>query len=182
MAQRDGATATPAPLRGLRLTLVRHAQAEPLTAGADDAARALDRKGHADAAEMARRCLDVRLIPDLLVASTALRTRQTADAFARVLELEPGRVRHEARLYLARPAQLLAVVREFGASLPHVMLVGHNPGISEFAQALAPGAALGDFDTAATCMLTLDAPAWTDAGTCAVYEVRYDTPRRRIGA
>ena len=42
MAQRDGATATPAPLRGLRLTLVRHAQAEPLTAGADDAARALD--------------------------------------------------------------------------------------------------------------------------------------------
>jgi phosphohistidine phosphatase len=182
MAQRDGATPSPALQRGLRLTLVRHAQAEPLTAGVDDAERALDRKGHADAAEMARRCLDLRLAPHLLIASTALRTRQTADAFARVLELDPGLVQHEPRLYLARPGQLLAVLHEFGGTLPHVMLVGHNPGISDFAQALAPDAGLGDFDTAATCTLLLDAPAWIDAGACAVREVRYDTPRRRIGA
>jgi phosphohistidine phosphatase len=181
MPARDGAVPSLGRTPGLRLTLVRHAQAEPLVAGVDDAARALDRKGNADALEMARRCMELRLIPDLLLASPALRTRQTADAFVRVLELDPARVRHEPRLYLGRPGQLLATLQEIGGTVPHVMLVGHNPGISDFAQALAPGAGIGDFDTAATCTLLLDVPAWPHAGGSAARDVYYDTPRRRIG-
>jgi phosphohistidine phosphatase len=182
MTQRDAAMPASRQRPGLRLTLVRHAQAEPLTTGAEDFARALDRRGSADAREMARRCREQGLVPDVLISSPALRTRQTTDAFASVLELDPARVQHDPRLYLGRPAQLLAVLHEVGDHARHVMLVGHNPGISDFAQMLAPGARLGDFDTAATCTCVLDSDTWTAAGACAVRDLRYDTPRPRIGA
>ena len=78
---------------GLRLTLARHGRAEDQAPGQGDFERALDRRGMTEVAGMARRSLDTGMRPDLLLASAARRTSQTAATFARVLELPPSSVR-----------------------------------------------------------------------------------------
>ncbi|HEV7607390.1 MAG TPA: histidine phosphatase family protein, partial [Steroidobacteraceae bacterium] len=70
--------------KGKRLTLIRHANAEQ-DADVRDFERPLSRKGQSEALEMARRFQERSLVPDLIIASAATRTRETAETFAKVL-------------------------------------------------------------------------------------------------
>jgi len=73
-----------------RLTLMRHADARWNDPAMPDLDRPLNRRGTAAAEAMARRLLDLELIPDLLLASPARRTQQTADIVARNSRCLPG--------------------------------------------------------------------------------------------
>ena len=68
-----------------RLTLIRHANAEQ-DSDVRDFERPLSRKGQNEALEMARRFQERGLIPDLILASAATRTRETAETFAKAQE------------------------------------------------------------------------------------------------
>jgi len=161
-----------------RLTLVRHGHAENKGPGHLDFDRALDRRGRAEVAEMARRCLELGLLPDLLVTSSAVRAVQTAAAFERLLE-EPSRpLQSEPGLYLAEAGTLLDFIRGIDDGVAHLMLVAHNPGLSDLAQQLAPGARFTGFETGATCSMQLAADSWRRVDAGQAEEVRYDTPGR----
>ena len=118
-----------------RLFLVRHAKAEHAV-GRDDYERALTDRGREDARRVAGALAARDMMPDLLIHSGALRTKQTAEIFAgewprRVeLEEEPG-------LYDATPGMLYARARALPDSHARIGLVGHNPGIGELAVSLA---------------------------------------------
>ena len=60
-----------------RLTLIRHATADQ-DASVRDFERPLTRKGHSEAQEMAKRLHERGLVPDLILASSATRTRETS--------------------------------------------------------------------------------------------------------
>jgi len=77
------------------------------------------------------------LRPQLLISSAAERTRATAMILARELQLAPSMVQFEARLYNASAELLEAVARDAASRCAEVMLVAHNPGISELARHLA---------------------------------------------
>jgi phosphohistidine phosphatase len=111
---------------------------------------------------MARRLVEVELTPDLVIASSARRTQQTAEILARELGLAPRQVRYEESLYLAPAADILAIVHTIGPRVPHLMVVGHNPGISELAHQLAREHRISGLATAAVCSLTFDSPTWPD--------------------
>ncbi len=72
---------------------------------------------------MARTVVRKGVRPEVVLSSTALRARQTAEAFARAFDAE---VVEHAELYLAEPAQLLASAR--AAGVDEVMVVAHDPG------------------------------------------------------
>ena len=163
---------------GLRLTLLRHGRAETQAPGQADFDRALDRRGIAEVAGMARRWLELGRRPDELRASAALRTRQTADTFARELGLPPDALRFERALYLADPATLIGSIRATDARVRHLMLVGHNPGLADLVRHLAPGAEVAGFETAATCSMRILAPEWGGLGQGAVADLQYDSPSR----
>ncbi len=167
--------------RGLRLTLVRHGRAEPQTAGQADFDRALDRRGLAEVAGMAQRCLELGVVPQELHASAALRTQQTAAAFARAFELPADRVRFERGLYLAAAATLLESLRATAADVRHLMLVGHNPGVAELAQQLAPRCRLEGFATAAICTMRFDTADWRALQPGAAEDVLYESPHQLSG-
>ena len=84
-----------------RLTLMRHADARWKDPGVSDFERPLNRRGTTAAEAMARRLLELELVPDLLLASPARRTQQTAEIVARELSLPPRHVLREEALYLA---------------------------------------------------------------------------------
>jgi phosphohistidine phosphatase len=144
-----------------RMTLVRHAHAKVQKAAVTDFERPLSRRGKSEAKATAIRLREQELIPELLLASPSQRTLQTAQILARELGLAERALRLEESLYLASAETLLNVIRAIGPRIGHLMVVAHNPGISLLADVLAPGAALGEFATAAACTMEFELDSWS---------------------
>ena len=120
------------------LILMRHAEAAPGAGGADDFARPLTPAGREAATAAAQRLLQQHGAPDLLVCSPAVRTATTAEAVRAALGSEVP-VQSDARIYLASPGLLLQVLAECPDTARRVLLVAHNPAVSQLAAALHAG-------------------------------------------
>jgi len=145
-----------------RLTLVRHGHAEPHAAGGDFH-RALSAQGRTEVICSAAAIKASVPPPDTILASEAQRTRETAD----VLHAQLGGaaiVLTSKRLYHANWPTVLEVIAECADDAPHVLLVGHNPGLSElalrWAEQFPAYAAFGGFATAGWCSVTFDVTDW----------------------
>lgn len=159
-----------------RLTLMRHADARWKDAGVPDLERPLNRRGTSAAEAMARRLLELEFIPDLLLVSPARRTQQTAEIIARELSLPARRVLREDGLYLAGAADTLAIAQRIGPRVRHLMVVAHNPGLSELVQLLVPHADGAGLGTAALCSMTFDCSDWGAICAAAVADVQRESP------
>lgn len=116
-----------------RLILLRHGEAEAGSETGGDFGRRLTARGREASAAVASALADVGLIPDLALVSAAVRTRETWAAMSGLL---PGcEVRFEEGLYLAEAPEMQRQVRSAGAA-GVILLVGHNPGLQELAEAL----------------------------------------------
>jgi phosphohistidine phosphatase len=107
---------------------------------------------------------DAGCVPDLVLCSTARRTRQTWElAVPRLTNADPPVVLDE-RLYGATAAQLLAVVRDVPPQRRSVLVIGHHPGVQDLVLLLADDAVEGDalarartkFPTSAVAVLALN--------------------------
>jgi phosphohistidine phosphatase len=120
-----------------QLLLLRHAKSSWDDAAASDHARVLNADGRRAAAAMGQALRALHLAPDLVLVSTARRTRQTLDA------LEPWDetplIEPMDSLYLASAPQLLATLNRTAETVRSVMLIGHNPGLHDLALTLAAG-------------------------------------------
>lgn len=160
-----------------RLTLVRHAKSDWSLPGQEDWDRALNRRGQQDAPEMARRLRARKLKPDLVVSSPAVRALTTASIMARELKVPAERIAQDDRLYLAEPAGMLQVVRELGGSAAHVMVFGHNPGITEFANRLSAGDRIDNMPTCAVFSALFAIDDWCRLDWGQGQEAEFDYPR-----
>ena len=118
-----------------QLLLLRHAKSSWDDAAQSDHARPLNARGRHAAAQMRIVMRDLGLLPDVVLVSSARRTRQTLDALAPwdetpIIEPMDG-------LYLADAPRLRDVVRGVSETVRSLMLVGHNPGLHEFAVMLS---------------------------------------------
>ena len=160
-----------------RLTLVRHARAEAGQPGGTDFDRHLDRRGLVEAADLAYRLAAAGLLPDIVLASPAPRALDTAQILARELRLPAGRLEEEPVLYLADPDVILERVRRLPVAACHVLVVGHNPGISDCARHIARDAFLPELPTAGACSIALAATDWDSAPDAAPAEVFLEPAR-----
>ena len=118
-----------------RLHLLRHAKASAGD-GVDDRDRPLSRGGR-EAARLIGGILPAALGEvDLVLCSTALRTRETADLVLAGFP-EPASILFEDALYLAGQGALLRRLRRIDESAQAVLVIGHNPGLHELAVSLA---------------------------------------------
>jgi phosphohistidine phosphatase len=124
-----------------RLTVLRHAKSA-WPPGVPDHDRPLGPRGRRDAPAAGRLLASGPPI-DLVVCSTAARTRQTWDLVAAEFPTPPV-VRFEPGVYEASVAELLAVLNSIAADPAgrrHLLLVGHNPGCADTILALADSGA-----------------------------------------
>jgi phosphohistidine phosphatase len=161
---------------------MRHANAQWKDPQISDFDRLLNRRGTSEAEAMSRRLMDLKLIPTLLLTSSARRARQTADIIARELGIAARNMRSEESLYLATAADILRVILTTGPRIPHLMIVGHNPGITEVANYFAPTASTEDLATAAVCSLTFDSRGWADVDARNLTASLRETPPTRMFA
>jgi phosphohistidine phosphatase len=164
-----------------RLTLMRHANAQWKDPQISDFDRPLNRRGTSEAEAMSRRLIELKLIPTLVLTSSARRAQQTADIVARELGVTARKLRSDESLYLAAAPDILRVVNTTGPRIPHLMIVGHNPGITEVANLLAPDSHI-ELATAAICSLTFDTRSWADVKAGNLREVRSESPPARLFA
>jgi len=142
-----------------QVILVRHAHAEWPNWSGRDFDRPLTPRGEEDAARTARELRQAGHRPDLLLASAALRTRQTAEIIAQALEIAQGALRFDDEFYNSTPSALEDALRRATRSATGcVMLVAHNPAISELARQLAGDRGAPGFAPADWRVLTLPAP------------------------
>jgi phosphohistidine phosphatase len=166
----------PARAKVRRVVLVRHAHAHAVEPGLEDFERRLDKRGRREAEAMARRAHELELVPDHLIASPADRALETAREFAKALGFPLPRIRHDDRVYLAEPAQLVAILRSVPNDVRTVMLVGHNPGISRLAEWLT-GDDVGDLPTAAIYAASGELDRWHDLARDTFERTARDHPR-----
>ena len=117
------------------LYLLRHAKAVP-QGDMRDTDRPLEERGRAAARAMAKWLKRHKIAPELVLCSPSARTRETLDLIADAFTPKPEIV-YEPGLYLATAERLLDRVRDLPDSIERAMIVGHNPGLHEFAQWLA---------------------------------------------
>lgn len=166
----------------VRLWLLRHAKSAWDDPGLDDFARPLSPRGWKACRRIARHMAQRGIRPDLVLCSSATRTRQTLERLQKHLG-EDWTVRFEPQLYLADPATLLALVRTVPAACRELLLIGHNPGLEDFARDLT-GTAAGDalsrmrtkYPTGALAEITFPAADWAQAGPGAGCLASFVTP------
>ena len=160
-----------------RLTLVRHSKSDWSLPGQQDWDRALNKRGQRDAPEMARRLRARKLKPDAILSSPAVRALATATIMARELKIAPSIVRQDERLYLAGPSDMLTVIRELGGDARHLMVFGHNPGITEFANRLSAGDRIDNMPTSAVFTATFAIADWSELDWGSGQDAEFDYPK-----
>jgi phosphohistidine phosphatase len=121
-----------------RLTLLRHGKAQSIDSCAEDFERALAHRGILEAREMAARIVYRDLVPDLILVSPAERAWATAEIIAEACELDDKQVQCARELYLATPETTWRLLAKRDAALSHIMICGHNPGLSQIASRFGP--------------------------------------------
>lgn len=164
-----------------RLTLVRHAKSDWSVAGQADWDRTLNARGLKDAPEMGRRLRERKLKPDVILTSPAVRAFTTATLLAKELGLPATRLHKDERLYHASPGVILEVIRELGGTSRHVMVVAHNPGLTEFSDQIASDRRIDHMPTCAVVTAAVDVRQWTDLDWQCGREVELDYPRNSDG-
>lgn len=164
------------------LTLLRHAKSGWDDAIPRDFDRPLNAKGRRAAAMMGRHVRSLGLGFDHVVASPAVRVRETIDevgtGYGEALSADWDR-----RLYLASAATIVEVVQDAPADAARLLIVGHNPGIEDLVEMLVGAgddalraAARQKFPTATIAEMTIDGD-WTDLGAGGATLTRFVRPR-----
>ena len=141
------------------LVLLRHAKAE--TPGDEmDVERALTDRGQADARAAGAWLAAQNLHPDLVICSPAIRTRQTWHGVAMALaeaapEAAAPEVRYENGLYYGGRTEVVDLLRAVPEGTGTVLVVGHNPTVTDVSILLRPYEEDADVEGLRTCGLAV---------------------------
>jgi len=142
-----------------KLIVIRHAKSSWSDPKAADFDRKLNERGKRDAPFMARQLAGRTAVPDIIIASPARRAKKTAKIMADGLGYERRRIRYSDDLYHADARDLLSIVRAIDDACDSAVLVGHNYGITDFAEQLS-GESLINIPTSGMVALDCAVEQW----------------------
>ena len=160
-----------------RLTLIRHAKSSWKDKSLRDFERPLNKRGRQNAQEMGSRLRQHRFQPDMMLTSPARRALATAQAIAAATGWPTERLILEAQLYEADLATLFTIVHGLDDDWNHVVLFGHNPTFTEFANELAD-AGIENIPTCGVVDLELAIGSWSQVEAKSARMVDFDFPKK----
>lgn len=135
------------------IILLRHAQADGLSLAAGDRQRPLTEQGMLQSQRVGDWLANQELVPDGILCSPALRTRQTAELVCRETGFDTAKIRIVDEIYEAPAGQLVTALEEHLNAGSRWLLVGHNPGIENCAAVLTGQPHAGYFRPASLALI-----------------------------
>ncbi len=160
------------------LTLVRHAKSSWRDTALSDKKRPLNHRGKHDAPVMGRRIREHGIRPSLIISSPATRAWATAKKIAAELSYPLEFLQREELLYHASVENLLDVVMSQDNGFNNMMVVGHNPGMTDFANFLSPGLTQ-NLPTAGVVCVEIDQDDWSLHDRPETRVLVYDYPKKK---
>ena len=142
------------------LILVRHAKSSWDDPDLADIDRPLNKRGKKDALEMGQRLKRQDIMPDIIVSSPARRAMSTAKKIARQLGYPKENIQIAKEIYEAGLDALLFLIKNIHGNPGSLMLFGHNPAITEFANALT-GINIHNIPTCGIVSIQFDLDQWS---------------------
>jgi phosphohistidine phosphatase len=163
------------------ILLVRHAKSSWDDPAVSDFDRTLNSRGLRDAPAMANR-LQQR-IPSIhrIYSSTAQRARSTAGIFAEKLHYRADQIVFEHELYLAPPRVFADLIARCSDADDCVMIVAHNPGITDFANRLTNAIRTDNMPTCSIFAVSANINSWTEFEGAEKQFLFFDYPKAAIG-
>jgi len=158
------------------LTLVRHAKSSWNDSELSDRQRPLNARGERDAPEMGQRITRHGIRPSQIICSPAVRAWSTARIIAREIGYPVEFLQREDNLYLASLDDLLDTVVAQDDGFNSLMLVGHNPGLTNFANFLVPGLT-DNLPTAGVVSVEIEQDDWSLHKQPKTKLIVYDYPK-----
>lgn len=163
------------------LFLLRHAKSSWDDPDLKDFERPLNKRGQQDIPLMAARFRERYGKLDCMVCSPALRAKTTALNMAREIGFPEQDVVSNPELYFAGTGMFLKAAGQFDERCSRAMLVGHNPAITEFANALA-NAGIDNIPTCGLVEISLPIASWSEVSLGSGTLVEFDFPKKAAGA
>jgi len=157
------------------LYLVRHAKSSWGDPALPDRDRPLNERGLRDVATMGQRLTERGVKVDVMLSSPATRALTTAEHLAKALGIKRKEIVVIERLYAAPAKELLSLIEALGDEPKRVMLVAHNPGLTELARHFA--SEIAGMPTCAIAEFMFAAPSWAGIGQAEPANVVLDHPK-----
>ncbi|MCK9173865.1 MAG: histidine phosphatase family protein [Desulforhopalus sp.] len=161
-----------------KIFLVRHAKSSWSFPELEDIERPLSKRGKLDAREMSGRLAAKKVKVDCILTGPARRARKTAKRMAVALGIDKKNIIVKKKLYTGGVRELREVLTEQLKKHDRVMLVGHNPGLSDFAGELG-GKSLYEMPTSAVAALEVKKKDATALKKSCAHIAFYDFPQNR---
>ena len=143
------------------LVLIRHAKSSWATPFESDFDRSLNDRGKQDAPVMGAKLKALQLIPDMIISSTAKRTRQTAKRIAKEVGFDIDKIKWEEKLYHCIPSVFEEVIQRIDDKVKTVFIVAHNPGITDFVNELSPEFKIDNMPTCSVAAAHITDGEWS---------------------
>lgn len=123
--------------------------------------RPLNSRGKKDAPAMGSFMKKMGIMPELMISSPANRAKTTAYEIAEKLGIKKADILLNENLYHASSSEILNVVGGVNDSIEALAIVGHNPGLTYFAN-MKTGAYIDNVPTTGVVGINFDVEKWED--------------------
>lgn len=141
-----------------KLIVLRHGKSDWTEEDEDDFDRKLTKSGEKRSAEMGFFIKSKAEKPDYIFSSDAIRAKMTAEIIAENIEYDINNIGFEYKLYLASVSTILKLIGKIENSIDFIVLVGHNPGLTDLINYL--GVRLDNLPTASACCFHFQTNDW----------------------
>jgi len=159
------------------LFIMRHAKSSWDDPSLADFDRPLNQRGKSDAPLMGKHLAKMGVKPDLIIASPAKRAKKTAKIVAEEIGYNPEQILYRETIYEASPQSLLYMVCQLPEDAKRVMIVGHNPGLTQLANILGD-IMIDNLPTAGIVGIVFDTSKWEEACRMKGQTVLFDYPKK----
>ncbi|MGZ5302574.1 MAG: SixA phosphatase family protein [Bacteroidia bacterium] len=160
--------------------LLRHAKSTREYPELPDFERPLLTKGRNDIGLMADFIRKNKLFPELMISSPACRALATARILAELTNYSLNKILVDEEIYEAWTDDITKILNKVNDDYSSVMIVGHNPGLQQFAQYLQSF----PYENLPTCGLlqfTLKVNSWKEIERGCGEITLYQTPKKLLG-
>lgn len=163
-----------------KLVMIRHAKSSWANPLQSDFERPLNDRGEKDAPMMGERLKKQNIIPDIIIASTAKRAKQTAKKIAKAIGYNEDKIVWQEKLYHCIPPVFEEVMYEVADDVKTVFIVAHNPGITEFVNQLSDKFCIDNMPTCGVVGASFDAEQWNEFARTEKTVFLFDAPKNNI--